>query len=101
MSASSRPTAQPPSSTYRVQLNAGFTFADAERIVPYLRQLNAGALYTSPFLTAIPGSTHGYDVTDYDDIDPAIGTDDDLLRAVGWTARNTALASSWMWCPTT
>ena len=80
MSATSRPAAYPPSSTYRVQLNAGFPFADAERIVPYLRQLNAGALYTSPFLTATPGSTHGYDVTDYAAINPEIGTDDDLLR---------------------
>ncbi len=79
MSATSRPAAYPPSSTYRVQLNAGFPFADAERMVPYLRQLNAGALYTSPFLTATPGSAHGYDVTDYAAINPEIGTDDDLL----------------------
>ena len=54
-----------PTSTYRVQLNAGFTFADARAIVPYLHDLGIGALYTSPFLRATPGSTHGYDVTDY------------------------------------
>ncbi|MBL8126392.1 MAG: malto-oligosyltrehalose synthase [Chloroflexia bacterium] len=80
MSVSSRPAAYPPSSTYRVQLNASFPFDDAERIVPYLRALNVGALYTSPFLTATPGSTHGYDVTDYTTINPEIGTDDDLQR---------------------
>jgi (1->4)-alpha-D-glucan 1-alpha-D-glucosylmutase len=68
----------PPTSTYRVQLNAGFTFADARAIVPYLQDLGIGALYTSPFLCATPGSTHGYDVTDYGSLNPEIGTDEEL-----------------------
>jgi (1->4)-alpha-D-glucan 1-alpha-D-glucosylmutase len=68
----------PPTSTYRVQLNAGFTFADARAIVPYLHDLGIGALYTSPFLCATPGSTHGYDVTDYGHLNPEIGADEDL-----------------------
>src|SRR5829696_7099061 len=71
-------THHPPTSTYRVQLNAGFTFADARAIVPYLHDLGVGALYTSPFLCATPGSTHGYDVTDYAHLNPEIGTDEDL-----------------------
>jgi (1->4)-alpha-D-glucan 1-alpha-D-glucosylmutase len=71
-------THHPPTSTYRVQLNAGFTFADARAIVPYLQDLGIGALYTSPFLCATPGSTHGYDVTDYGHLNPEIGDDDDL-----------------------
>jgi (1->4)-alpha-D-glucan 1-alpha-D-glucosylmutase len=69
---------RPPTSTYRVQLNAGFTFADARAIVPYLHDLGVGALYASPFLCATPGSTHGYDVTDYAHLNPEIGTDEDL-----------------------
>src|SRR5918995_1948885 len=69
---------RPPTSTYRVQLNAGFTFEDARAIVPYLDDLGIGALYTSPFLCATPGSTHGYDVTDYGSLNPEIGTDEDL-----------------------
>ncbi|MCD6032916.1 MAG: hypothetical protein K0S78_5098, partial [Thermomicrobiales bacterium] len=79
----------PPSSTYRVQLNADFTFADTCAIVPYLARLGIGALYTSPFLCATPGSTHGYDVTDYGSLNPEIGAEDDLhaltdtLRAHG------------------
>ena len=68
----------PPSSTYRVQLNADFTFADARAIAPYLGRLGVGALYTSPFLCATPGSTHGYDVTDYGSLNPEIGSEDDL-----------------------
>ena len=71
-------THHPPTSTYRVQLNAGFTFADARAIVPYLHDLGIGALYTSPFLCATPGSTHGYDVTDYGSLNPEIGTEEDL-----------------------
>src|SRR5215213_538459 len=71
-------THHPPTSTYRVQLNAGFTFADARAVVPYLHDLGIGALYTSPFLCATPGSTHGYDVTNYGRLNPETGTDEDL-----------------------
>ncbi|HEX4864689.1 MAG TPA: malto-oligosyltrehalose synthase, partial [Acidimicrobiales bacterium] len=53
-----------PSSTYRVQLNQGFTFMDATAIVGYLSSLGISHLYCSPYLAAVPGSTHGYDVAD-------------------------------------
>ncbi|MFN8592537.1 MAG: malto-oligosyltrehalose synthase [Thermomicrobiales bacterium] len=71
-----------PTSTYRVQLNAGFTFQDARAIVPYLASLGIGALYTSPFLKAATGSTHGYDVTDYGTLNPEIGGEDDFAALV-------------------
>jgi (1->4)-alpha-D-glucan 1-alpha-D-glucosylmutase len=54
-----------PSSTYRVQLHAGFTFDDAVAIVDYLRELGVSHLYSSPVLQAAPGSTHGYDVVNH------------------------------------
>ncbi|HLW25268.1 MAG TPA: malto-oligosyltrehalose synthase [Steroidobacteraceae bacterium] len=50
--------------TYRLQLHAGFTLADAERILGYLAELGVSHLYLSPCLQATPGSLHGYDVTD-------------------------------------
>ena len=53
-----------PDSTYRVQLGPGLTFSGAAELVPYLRDLGVGAMYTSPVLAAAPGSTHGYDVVD-------------------------------------
>ncbi|MGO9783121.1 MAG: malto-oligosyltrehalose synthase [Streptosporangiaceae bacterium] len=53
-----------PASTYRVQLGPGLTFSGAAELVPYLRDLGVGAMYTSPVLAAAPGSTHGYDVVD-------------------------------------
>ncbi len=59
-------------STYRLQL-AGIGFDGARRLVPYLSDLGVQTLYVSPVLTAAPGSTHGYDVTDPTRIDPALG----------------------------
>ncbi|MGE0115562.1 MAG: malto-oligosyltrehalose synthase [Steroidobacteraceae bacterium] len=60
--------------TYRVQLSHRFTFADAERIVPYLAQLGISHLYASPILKARPGSDHGYDVVDHNALNPELGT---------------------------
>lgn len=57
-------SARIPSSTYRIQFNAEFGFADAVGIIPYLARLGVGDIYASPSLTARPGSTHGYDVAD-------------------------------------
>ena len=67
-----RPTSVP-SSTYRLQIHGGFTLDDARAIVPYLRRLGAGAVYTSPYFAAEPGSTHGYDVTNHNAINPEVG----------------------------
>jgi (1->4)-alpha-D-glucan 1-alpha-D-glucosylmutase len=66
-------TATPAASTYRVQLHAGFGFADARAVVGYLHELGVGALYASPFFAARPGSTHGYDVVDYAALNPEVG----------------------------
>jgi (1->4)-alpha-D-glucan 1-alpha-D-glucosylmutase len=60
-------------STYRLQLN-GLGFAGARALVPYLDGLGIETLYVSPVLAATPGSTHGYDVTDPDRLDPALGS---------------------------
>src|SRR5437660_864991 len=53
-----------PRATYRIQFNAGFTFADARDIVPYLAELGISDIYASPILKARKGSGHGYDVVD-------------------------------------
>src|SRR3954454_8517624 len=50
--------------TYRLQFHAGFRFADAEALVPYLHALGVSDLYASPLLQARRGSSHGYDTTD-------------------------------------
>jgi (1->4)-alpha-D-glucan 1-alpha-D-glucosylmutase len=66
-----------PESTYRVQFHKGFTFRDAAAIVPYLAELGVTHLYASPYLKAVPGSTHGYDVIDHNRLNPEVGTEQD------------------------
>lgn len=62
-----------PASTYRLQLRKEFSFAEAGRIVPYLRALGISHCYTSSILMSAAGSTHGYDVNDYHRIDAELG----------------------------
>lgn len=65
--------ARVPRSTYRLQMHADFTFAHAQAIVPYLKQLGIGDAYASPIFEARPGSKHGYDVTRHDRLNPELG----------------------------
>ncbi|MGO0575456.1 malto-oligosyltrehalose synthase [Ornithinimicrobium panacihumi] len=69
---------RPLTATYRLQLHAGFTFADALRVLPYVEALGASHVYLSPVLTAVPGSEHGYDVLDHRQINPELGGQDGL-----------------------
>lgn len=62
-----------PRATYRFQFHKHFTFADAERLVPYLDRLGISHVYASPVTVATPGSTHGYDVVDPTRINPELG----------------------------
>jgi (1->4)-alpha-D-glucan 1-alpha-D-glucosylmutase len=71
-----------PRATMRLQLHRGFTFDDATELVPYLAALGISHLYSSPVLTASPGSTHGYDVTDPTQVNPELGGEDGLRRLV-------------------
>jgi (1->4)-alpha-D-glucan 1-alpha-D-glucosylmutase len=64
-----------PLSTYRVQLHKEFTFEHARQVVPYLARLGASDLYASPYLKATPGSTHGYDCTDHQQLNPEVGSE--------------------------
>jgi (1->4)-alpha-D-glucan 1-alpha-D-glucosylmutase len=66
--------------TYRLQLTAGFGFADARSLVPYLRDLGISHLYLSPSLQARPGSRHGYDVIDPRRLSDALGGEPEFLR---------------------
>jgi len=63
-----------PRATYRLQLHAGFGFADATAVIPYLASLGISHVYASPYLKARAGSTHGYDIVDHGALNPEIGT---------------------------
>lgn len=71
-----------PRATYRLQLNAGFTFRDATAIVPYLAALGISHVYCSPYFRARSGSQHGYDVVDHNAFNPEIGEREDFERFV-------------------
>ncbi len=62
-----------PSSTYRLQIRAGFTLDEAAALAGYLRSLGVGAIYLSPILQSTTGSDHGYDTTDVTRVDLARG----------------------------
>ncbi len=81
-----------PRCTYRVQLNAGFTFDDLTARLPYLHGLGVSDCYCSPVFRATPGSRHGYDVCDYDLVNPELGGEAGLRRlAAGLRAHEMGL----------
>src|SRR5438067_9590461 len=69
-----------PRATMRLQFHKGFTFADAEGLVPYFTTLGISHLYASPITTARAGSTHGYDVVDPTRVNSELGGEDGLRQ---------------------
>src|SRR5207249_4391516 len=63
-----------PRCTYRLQFNRQFTFVDARELVPYLDALGVSDAYASPYFQARPESLHGYDITDHNKLNAAIGS---------------------------
>ena len=71
-----------PRATYRLQFNRNFTFRQATELVPYLAALGISHCYSSPYLRARPGSTHGYDIIDHNSLNPEIGTPEEFDQFV-------------------
>ena len=69
-----------PTSTYRLQLHANFTFDDAANVVAYLKSLGVSHVYCSPYLQAAPGSMHGYDVVDHQRVNEELGGEEGHQR---------------------
>jgi len=65
-----------PAATYRLQLTPEFGFAQAEAILPYLRELGISDIYASPIFHARAGSLHGYDVVDPNQLNPELGSEE-------------------------
>src|ERR1700760_1741541 len=79
----------PPTGTYRLQIRPDFPLKAAAELADYLADLGVSDLYSSPLLTAVPGSQHGYDVVDHSRVTPELGGEDGrrqlvaALRAAG------------------
>ena len=84
------PVPDVPTATYRLQLQPAFPFAAAEAAVPHLASLGVSHLHLSPVLEAVPGSRHGYDVTDHARVRDELGGEAGL-RALSRTAREHGL----------
>ncbi|RFC66088.1 malto-oligosyltrehalose synthase [Fulvimarina endophytica] len=74
--------------TYRLQFREGTDFAQARDLAPYWKRLGISHLYASPIFEASEGSTHGYDVTDYNTLEEELG------GINGFTEMSNALSSN-------
>jgi isoamylase len=84
-------------STYRLQFNSGFTFAQARDIVDYLADLGITDLYASPILQAGRGSSHGYDVVDYTRVNDELGGEPGLdALSAKLAERGLGLLADWV-----
>ncbi|MFH2138924.1 MAG: malto-oligosyltrehalose synthase [Candidatus Omnitrophota bacterium] len=81
-----------PISTYRLQFNPAFTFADAKKNLSYLKSLGISDIYASPIFKSRKGSMHGYDIVDPNQLNPELGSTEDFNaltedvknRQMGW-----------------
>jgi (1->4)-alpha-D-glucan 1-alpha-D-glucosylmutase len=67
-----------PVATYRLQFHSEFTLSYATDLVTYLNALGVSDCYASPLFAARPGSLHGYDVIDPTQLNPELGTEENL-----------------------
>lgn len=70
-------TERRPLATYRVQFHSEFKFQRATELVPYWKALGISDVYASPYLKAVPGSKHGYDIVDHSTLNPDVGNTED------------------------
>lgn len=72
-----------PTATYRLQFEPQkMTFRAAAAIVPYLDELGISHVYASPYLKTRAGSTHGYAIVDYGQLNPELGGENDYRALV-------------------
>jgi (1->4)-alpha-D-glucan 1-alpha-D-glucosylmutase len=59
-------------------LHGEFTFRDATALLPYLARARREPRLLLAVPARAPGSKHGYDIVDHDEINPEIGTREDF-----------------------
>lgn len=75
-----------------MQVSPSFTLKQLREQLPYLHALGISTIYSAPFFCSKPGSEHGYDVTAPYDINPEVGTLQELKgiaqelkdKGMGW-----------------
>lgn len=71
-----------PWATYRLQLGPHFPFSQAAELVPYLNELGISDIYVSPVFLPCSPASHGYDVCDHNQLNPALGSAEDFENFV-------------------
>jgi (1->4)-alpha-D-glucan 1-alpha-D-glucosylmutase len=82
-----------PTATYRLQFGPSFGFKDAEALISYLHDLGISDIYASPVFKANKGSTHGYDVTNPNELNPELGSAEDFSAL---TAKRNEYGIGWI-----
>ena len=77
-----------PVATYRLQLGPEFGFQAVAQRAPYLAALGISHVYLSPILQAAPGSTHGYDVVNHQQVSQELGGEDGFKELLGVLQRH-------------
>ena len=67
-----------PRAVYRVQFGRGLTFRQAREFVPYWSDLGISDIYASPLFRTCSEESHGYDICDHRQFNPAIGTSEEF-----------------------
>jgi len=67
-----------PWALHRLQFNRAFTFQDAQALVPYLFELGISDCYSSPIFKTCYDESHGYDICDLNQLNPAIGSQEEF-----------------------
>ena len=62
-------------------------FVDALALVPYMHELGISHIYASPLFKAVPHSVHGYDVCDFNQLNPGTWNRSRFGQAGGRAAR--------------
>jgi (1->4)-alpha-D-glucan 1-alpha-D-glucosylmutase len=65
--------------SYRIQLTPTFGFSETIDLLDHLVSLGISHLYLSPVAEAVPGSLHGYDVTDHTQVRSEFGGEQGLI----------------------
>jgi (1->4)-alpha-D-glucan 1-alpha-D-glucosylmutase len=72
-----------PTATYRLQFEKdNLTFRAAAAVVPYLNDLGISHLYPSPYLKICSGTSNGYAIVDYGQLNPDLGSEADYRALV-------------------
>jgi (1->4)-alpha-D-glucan 1-alpha-D-glucosylmutase len=82
-----------PLATYRLQFNPDFGFQAAKKVASYLADLGISCIYASPIFKARPGSSHGYDIVDPNQLNPELGSAEEFDQLI---ERTRSLGLSWL-----